>query len=176
MMVHAGAARALVPTLDGLSFGANGFVQRLAERSGDLDLAERRRADQFVSGARMASARQRRRSSFGDIIEIDEAKPGLYRVGYAIDAVADHAIPLRKAVLHVGGWLQNRDVEGGGEQHLLDPQLVPGMRHRFDLRITDGMVAWAGDAQIGRGSDQPFGKNDFVRANVRTDVIDRFRP
>src|SRR6266851_2667254 len=124
----------------------------------------------------MASARQRQRGSFGDIIEIDEAEPGMYRVGHAIDAVADHAIPLRKAVLHVGGWLQNRDVEGGGEQHLLDPQLVPVMRHRFDLRMQYGMVDEAGDAQIGRGSYKPLGENDFVRANVRTDVMDRIRP
>jgi hypothetical protein len=50
------------------------------------------------------------------------------------------------------------------------------MRHRFDLRMQHGMVDEAGDAQIGRGSNKAFGKNDFVRANVRTDVIDRIRP
>jgi hypothetical protein len=69
----------------------------------------------------MASARQHEGCGFRDIIEIDEAKPGFDGIGHAIDAVGDHAIPLREAVLHVGGWLQNRDVEGGAEQHLLDP-------------------------------------------------------
>src|SRR5260370_2566575 len=96
----------------------------------------------------MAAIRQHQGRGFGDIIEIDEAEPGFDGIGHAIDAVADHAIPLRKAVLHVGGWLQNPDVEGGGEQHLLDPQLVPVMPHRFVLRTQHGMVDEAADAPM----------------------------
>ena len=60
-----------------------------------------------------------------------------------------HPLPFGQAVLHVGGRLQDGDVEVRAEQHLLDPHLVPVVRHRLDLRVQHRMIdearhAWAG--------------------------------
>ncbi len=89
----------------------NGLIQRLSERCGDLDLAERRCADEFVGRAGMPGACQHYRRRFGDIVEIDQTEPRFDRVGHAIDAVADHVIPLCETILHVGGRLQDGDIE-----------------------------------------------------------------
>ena len=89
---------------------------------------------------------QHHRRGLGDVVEIDEAEPRVDRVGHAIDAVADHGVPPREAVLHVGGRLQDGDVEPGAEQHLLDPQLGPVMRHRLDLRMQHGVIDEARNA------------------------------
>ena len=87
MVVHAGGAGAMVPAFDGLGFGTNGLLQCLAEGFGDLDLAERRRADQFVSGTGMAGVGQHDGRGVRNIIEVDKTEPGFDRIGDAIDAV-----------------------------------------------------------------------------------------
>src|ERR1700676_3033180 len=105
MVIHAGAAGTLIPALDGFGFGPNGLVERLAERIGDFDLAERRSTDQLVSSAGMAGVGEHERNSFGDVIEIDEAKARPDGVGHPIDTATFHPIPFGEAVLHVSGRL-----------------------------------------------------------------------
>lgn len=123
----------------------------------------------------MAGAGQHRCGGFGDIVEIDETEPRFDRVRHTIDAGAYHAIPFGKDVLHIGGGLQDGDVERRAEQHLLDPQLVPVMRHRLDLRVQDRMIDQARHAGAFRCIDNTFRKRYFMRTDVRADVIDRFR-
>ncbi len=81
MVVHAGAAHAPVPIVAGFRFGTNGFVQRPPEGLRDLDLAHRRRADQFIGRAGMAALGQHDRRGLGNVVEIDQTEFGLNRVG-----------------------------------------------------------------------------------------------
>ena len=71
MVIHPGPVGALFPGFDGFSFGANNFVEHLAERICDFNLAKRGSPDQFIGSARMIAAREHQRCGFRDIIEMD---------------------------------------------------------------------------------------------------------
>jgi len=173
IVTHAGVTRALVPDLDRFGLGADVSLQGVPKRRGDLDLAHGRRADQFVTRAGMSSLRQHQRGSFRDVVEIDEAELGIDRVGHAIKAVANHAIPFGERILHVGGGLQDGDVEPGAEQHLLDPQLGPMMRHRLDLRMQHRVIDKTPDTVGDGGGDKGSCEWQLVGAHIGADVIDR---
>src|SRR5258705_2718302 len=57
IVVQPGVASTLFPVLDRFRLGLNRFLQCLPKCLGDLDLTERRRADEFVNGDLIADAR-----------------------------------------------------------------------------------------------------------------------
>ncbi len=123
----------------------------------------------------MAVGREHPRRGLGDVVEIDEAQPRLDRIGNAEHAVRDDAAPGAEDVLHVGGRLQDGELEAGGEQHLLDPHLLPVMRHRLDLRMQHRVINEALHVLRLRRVDDGAREREFVGADIRADVIDRLR-
>ncbi len=166
------AALRLNKKLDGLGKTVRLMDGVRIDFGGDSGLGQAGGANQLVGGAGMAGLRQHPGGRLSHVVQVYQAQAGMHGIRHRTVSSSAGRVPAGQRILHIGRGLQNCERQAALENRGLDPQLLPMVGHGLGLRVEDRMKDKVLNAGIPGGCQGRPLDAEFVRMDIRADVID----